>query len=190
MGLDPIAVPSKGLDVGKTKGIMDKISDVLNWDENKETGRQIKIKQDLLMCKTEKEIEDKVNNEELTPQAARGALAAKRISIYADGPVSAGVEATQAGVIENAAKSYGYATAPAKDCAKLLNPQSGQSQFDFLKNENNKICCYTFAVDMGMWHSGPTIRRGWRSGGLLDCSLFWVGYIWLGFWFDNFVDYF
>lgn len=39
MGLDPIAVPSKGLDVGKTKGIMDKISDVLNWDENKETGR-------------------------------------------------------------------------------------------------------------------------------------------------------
>lgn len=133
MGLDPIAVPSKGLDVGKTKGIMDKISDVLNWDENKETGRQIKIKQDLLMCKAEKEVEDKVNNEELTPQAARGALAAKRISIYADGPVSAGVEATQAGVIENAAKSYGYATAPAKDCAKLLNPQSGQSQFDFFK---------------------------------------------------------
>jgi RHS repeat-associated protein len=116
LGLDPTAPPSRGPDLGKQKGWFDKAKDLFDWKENVEKGREIKIKQDALMCQAEKDMEKRVNEEQITPEAAKQALAFKKFSIYADGPISAGVEATQDGVIANAAKTYGYATAPAKSC--------------------------------------------------------------------------
>lgn len=133
LGLDPTAPPTKGPDLGQAKGVWDKVSDLWNWKDNAEAGRQVKIKQDTAMCKAEKEIEDKVKNEEMTPQAAKGALAAKKTAIYADGPVSAAVEGISDGPIAKAAKSYGYWDAPAKDCATLLNPPSATTEIKFFK---------------------------------------------------------
>jgi RHS repeat-associated protein len=134
MGLDPTAGTSRGPDLGKVTGAWDLISDAMDWKENKEIGRQLKIKQDTSMCKAEKEMEDRVKNEEITPEAAKGALGAKKAAIYADGPVSAGFEALgDKNPISASAKIYGYNTAPGKDCAKLLTPRSSAPAIDFFK---------------------------------------------------------
>ena len=68
------------------------ISDAHDWKESKKIGRQVKIDQNTLMWKAEKEIADKVDRDKLAPEAAKLALAAKETSIYAAGPVSAAVE--------------------------------------------------------------------------------------------------
>ncbi len=68
---------------------------------------------------------DRIKNEQITPEAGKSALAAKKVSIYADGPVSAAVEATQdSSIISNAGVAYGYSVAaPARDCSVLLSGQ-------------------------------------------------------------------
>ena len=107
------------------KSWWDKAKDALNWKENVEKGKEIKKKQDTLMCQAERDIEDRIKNEQITPEAGKSALAAKKVSIYADGPVSAAVEATQdSSIISNAGVAYGYSVAaPARDCSVLLSGQ-------------------------------------------------------------------
>ena len=124
LGLDPTRVPQRGPDVGRVKSWWDKAKDALNWKENVEKGKEIKKKQDTLMCQAERDIEDRIKNEQITPEAGKSALAAKKVSIYADGPVSAAVEATQDSIISNAGVAYGYSVAaPARDCSVLLSGQ-------------------------------------------------------------------
>ncbi|MCS4294221.1 RHS repeat-associated protein [Comamonas sp. BIGb0152] len=131
LGLDPTQPPARGPDLGKTKDWWDKAQDILSWKENVEKGREIKKEQDILMCKAEKEISDRVENDQLTPEAAKLALAAKKLSIYADGPISAAVENIQSGFIVNSQISYGYYTSPSRNCVDLL--QSTHPTFDFFK---------------------------------------------------------
>jgi len=122
LGLDPTRAPQRGPDVGKVKGWWDKAQNILNWKENVEKGKEVKQEQDTLMCKAEKEIADRIAKDQITPEAGKAALAAKKVSIYAAGPVSTAVEGTQDSLITNAGVAYGYSiAAPARDCSKLLS---------------------------------------------------------------------
>ena len=118
--LDPTQV--KTTDIGKIKGWWDKAKDIFDWKENVEKGKAIKKEQDTLMCKAEKEIADQFEREQITPEAAKLALAAKKTAIYASSPVSAVIEQGFGGsLIANAAVSYGYFIAlPARNCSILL----------------------------------------------------------------------
>ncbi|MFA9950091.1 hypothetical protein [Dentiradicibacter hellwigii] len=75
------------------------------------------------MCKAEKEIADQVEREQITPEAAKLALAAKKTAIYASSPVSTVIEqGFGESLIANAAVSYGYFIAlPARNCSILLS---------------------------------------------------------------------
>ncbi|WP_217640201.1 RHS repeat-associated core domain-containing protein, partial [Paracidovorax valerianellae] len=133
MGLDPMSGP-KGPDIGHAKGWYDKIKDMLDFKENVQAGRDIKSDKDKLMCRAEKEMSERVGNEQLTPEAEKAARAAKEISTSAAGPVAEAFELlVNKDVITGAAKAYGYISAPAKDCATLLSPGATSPGVDFFK---------------------------------------------------------
>ena len=90
------------------KNWWDKARDVFDWKKNVKKEKAIKKKQDTLMCKAEREITDQVECEQITPEAAKLALAAKKTAIYASSPVSAIIKQGFGGsLIANAAVFMG-----------------------------------------------------------------------------------
>ncbi|AVS66239.1 hypothetical protein C8245_11640 [Paracidovorax avenae] len=133
LGLNPISA-SKGVDLEKGKDWFDKIKDIFDFRENVQEGREIKREKDLLMCRAEKEMNERVKNDQMTPEAGKMAGAAKEVSVSAAGPASNLFEIVMdKDWITGAAKVYGYITAPAKDYAILLAPTNSAGEFDFFK---------------------------------------------------------
>ena len=132
LGLDPSQVPKHGPDLGKIKGWFDKAKDALDWRENYDKGIEVKKNQNKLVCEAEKGFEDQVKNNQITPEAAKSALAAKKFSIYAAGPFSTAAEGLSTeSWITNVPVAAGYYAAPAKDCVKLIG--TSPPTFDFFK---------------------------------------------------------
>jgi hypothetical protein len=127
-GLDPADLPEPKITIGKAKSWWDNINDILHWKKFAEEGRQIRIKEATLICKKNREIDERVANDQLTPEEAKLAKAANQVAVHAANGVSKAIEEIQANRVEQIAVTFGYFTPGDTSCNALLGPIPSTSE--------------------------------------------------------------